>query len=117
MSYKEFKEAYVEALLWSELDDTKDVYTTFEGCEHELDDNALAAIDQTCGEFWSLLDRLCFTDHARAGHDFCLTRNRHGAGFWDGDWPEPLATKLTKHAHAAGEMNLVRIDDDTISTC
>lgn len=27
-------------------------------------------------------------DLARAGHDFYLTHNGHGAGFWDGDWPE-----------------------------
>ena len=25
---------------------------------------------------------------AQAGHDFWLTRNGHGAGFWDGDWPK-----------------------------
>ena len=24
----------------------------------------------------------------RIGHDFWLTRNGHGAGFWDGDWDE-----------------------------
>ncbi len=24
----------------------------------------------------------------RAGHDFWLTRQGHGAGFWDGDWPD-----------------------------
>jgi len=42
--------------------------------------------------------RCCFTAaprgsseypiEAQAGHDFWLTRNGHGAGFWDGDWPE-----------------------------
>ena len=26
-----------------------------------------------------------------AGHDFWLTRNGHGAGFWDGDWIAPVA--------------------------
>jgi len=117
MSYKEFKEAYIEALLWSEIDDNDGSHDNFEGCEHELDDDALAAIDQTCGEFWAILASLDVTDHARAGHSFCFTRNRHGAGFWDGDWTEPSAAKLTEYAHAAGEMNLVRIDDDTISTC
>ena len=28
----------------------------------------------------------------RAGSDFHLTRNRHGCGFWDGDWQRTLAS-------------------------
>ena len=47
----------------------------------------------------------------RAGHDFWLTRNGHGAGFWDGDWPEPMADELTKAAKAFGECNLYAGDD------
>lgn len=33
-----------------------------------------------------------------AGHDFWLTSNGHGAGFWDGDWPTygDMLTKLSK---------------------
>lgn len=38
-----------------------------------------------------------------AGHDFALTRNGHGAGFWDGDLPEELGSRLTVAAKAAGE--------------
>ena len=33
-------------------------------------------------------------DISRAGSDFHLTRNRHGCGFWDGDWNRELATGL-----------------------
>lgn len=47
----------------------------------------------------------------RAGHDFWLTRNGHGAGFWDGDWPEPFAAQLTAAAKAFGECNLYAGDD------
>jgi hypothetical protein len=43
---------------------------------------------------------------ARAGHDFWLTRNGHGAGFWDGDWREPSASRLTAAAHKFGECNI-----------
>jgi hypothetical protein len=34
----------------------------------------------------------------RAGHDFWLTSQGHGAGFWDGDWPKygDLLTKMSK---------------------
>ena len=35
------------------------------------------------------------TEYERAGSDFHLTRNGHGAGFWDGDWPEH-GDKLTE---------------------
>ena len=37
-----------------------------------------------------------------AGHDFWLTRNGHGAGFWDGDWQEPAGAELTKASKAMG---------------
>ncbi len=40
-----------------------------------------------------------------AGHDFWLTRNHHGAGFWDGDYPEEHGKSLTEAAHAFGELN------------
>jgi len=41
-----------------------------------------------------------------AAHDFWLTRNGHGAGFWDGDWPEPMAAALTKAAKTFGGCDL-----------
>lgn len=55
-----------------------------------------------------------FDEWGRAGHDFWLTRNNHGAGFWDGDWPEPFSDELTKAAKAFGECNLYVGDDGRI---
>lgn len=54
------------------------------------------------------------------GHDFWLTRNRHGAGFWDrfgGDQEgERIGRELTKEAHPYGEAHLFANDDlETIS--
>lgn len=49
-----------------------------------------------------------------AAHDFWLTRNGHGAGFWDGDWIEPAATKLAKAAEAFGESYAYLGDDGLI---
>ena len=43
------------------------------------------AIRATCGEDW----RGARCGFETAGTDFHFTRNRHGAGFWDGDWDEP----------------------------
>ncbi len=42
----------------------------------------------------------------KAGHDFWLTRNGHGAGFWDGDWPEDAGERLTKASKKFGEQSL-----------
>lgn len=45
-------------------------------------------------------------DDGQLGHDFALTRNRHGAGFWDrgrGD----IGDILTDRAHPYGEWNLI----------
>lgn len=54
-----------------------------------------------CLSFYSRI--ACYLDGtdnelARAGHDFWFTRNGHGCGFWDGDWPTygEMFTKISK---------------------
>jgi hypothetical protein len=49
-----------------------------------------------------------------AAHDFILTRNDHGAGFWDGDWHEPWGSRLTTLAHSFGELSCYIGDDGAI---
>lgn len=48
------------------------------------------------------------------GHDFALTRNGHGSGFWDGGWKEPAAKIMTYAAKACGERHLYVGDDGLI---
>lgn len=48
------------------------------------------------------------------GHDLWLTRNGHGAGFWDRDLPKDLGDRLTKAAHDLGEIDLYRGDDGKV---
>ena len=43
-------------------------------------------------------------DHA--AHDFILTRNGHGAGFWDGDWHEPWGERLTELCKVFGPLEV-----------
>jgi hypothetical protein len=50
----------------------------------------------------------------QAGADFWLTRNRHGAGFWDGDWPEADGKALTEASHGYGSLDLFVNDDGKI---
>ena len=37
------------------------------------------------------------------GHDLWLTRQHHGAGYWDGDYREDHGETLTAYAQALGE--------------
>ncbi len=55
-----------------------------------------------------------FDDPGQAGHDFWLTRNEHGTGFWDRDYPEKQAGRLTKASEAYGGFDLYIGDDGRI---
>jgi hypothetical protein len=43
------------------------------------------------------------------GHDFWLTRNRHGAGFWDRGLGS-LGDALSELAHVAGQQSACEVD-------
>jgi len=116
MKLDEFTEQYVRTALWS---------STHQDTEEPLDDwatvdditpEALAQMIEDCRIFQlenlgDIGDR-----DGQAGHDFWLTRNHHGAGFWDGDWSEPdgASGRLTENSHLCGECNLYVGDDDMI---
>lgn len=51
-----------------------------------------------------------------AAHDFIFTRNRHGAGFWDGDWQQPWGDQLSKLSHQFGEVECY-VGDDGLVYC
>ncbi len=103
---------YVRAALWSSTDDDgnglddsgRDLAPdTLEQMRRDAFAFDLAAGDMT-------LER---GDPEQAGHDFWLTRNHHGAGFWDGDWPEH-GDALTDLAHEWPEVDLYVGDDGMI---
>jgi len=50
----------------------------------------------------------------QAGIDFWLTRNGHGAGFWDGDWHEPMASQMTALSESFGDVHTYLGDDGLI---
>ena len=62
------------------------------------------------GEHWGDIS----SDPRQAGIDFWLTRNGHGAGFWDGGWPKVAGKRLTEASHRYGEINLYVGDDGLI---
>ena len=67
-------------------------------------------------DFKSLIKRHSGDPDGSAGHDFLLTRNRHWAGFWDGDWGDEngAANKLTTAAESFGGFSLYLGDDGMI---
>jgi hypothetical protein len=46
-------------------------------------------------------------DSSRAGHDFWLTRNRHGSGFWDEEGDARVMRELTDESYMYGEQTVV----------
>jgi len=117
----EFTTAYLTAALWTETDETNPE----QGGEpldanysiSDIDAETLAEMVADCAKFQADNADLITDENvavetgvvscdALAGHDFWLTRNGHGAGFWDGDWKEPAATKLTEASGIFGEYNI-----------
>lgn len=47
-------------------------------------------------------------------HDYWLTRNGHGAGFWDRGYKNGLGERLTGAAHADGSFELMECADGWI---
>ena len=125
-----FTLAYLETALWSSHDNS-DPQTGGEPLDRnygidDIDPETLARMIADCAAFqaehWGVFaaDGAClrcgpdFDEIGLAGHDFWLTRNGHGAGFWDGDWSEEAAAILTPAATAFGEFDLYVGDDGLI---
>ncbi len=56
-----------------------------------------------------------YTESEKAGHDFWLTRNGHGTGFWDRGIGE-TGDKLTEASTGFGEVDLYVGDDGKLYT-
>lgn len=116
--FKLFVRAYVECALWSEngLGDTD---ASLESQGYEASDISLrsaVAIVGDCRDFWNANEADISFAPEQAGHDFLLTRNRHGAGFWDGGWAQAAGRRLTENANAYGEANFYVGDDGKVYT-
>lgn len=124
-NWDDFAQAYVTAILWA------NAYTeTADGLEQ--DEEAVHAYI-TPGDWWNdcgvdLTDAKEFFDvqesvlstldapngFASHGHDFALTRNGHGAGFWDRGYG-PVGDALTDAAKAFGDHCVITDDGPTVT--
>jgi len=105
--------AYTECALWSSTDDSDIPMDATYGPE-DIAQDALAAMRADVLDFiegaGADLDTI---DAVQAGHDFWLTRNHHGSGFWDRCLGE-LGDRLTAMAHPYGESYLYVGDDGLV---
>lgn len=109
-----FTQSYIESLLWSSdpldgtWDDASPSPELIERAYHECKVFRYRAQPYLDAEPSQPNDDM-------AGHDFALTRNHHGAGFWDGDWPR-YGGLLTKIADSFGEVEVYLGDDGQLHT-
>lgn len=121
-----FSASYIETALWSSTDEEGTNLDSSKYADVKFSQEAIERIQVDCVRFQdaanpligafkretdgSILNSINLSKN-RVAHDFWLTRNRHGAGFWDGDYPEPLAKQLTDLAHSFDECDIYVGDD------
>lgn len=108
--------AYLECALWastyddgSPMDDDSTI--------QDLADDVLADALHDIATFEEMAADLlseAALDSEQVGHDLWLTRNRHGAGFWDRGLPSKIGNGLTALAHSMGSYDLYEGDDGKI---
>lgn len=122
--FDQFLTGYATALFWSSTDERDGETVNLDDymSSTQADDHCRAACRAFFDAHYADLELAAAAYSADdlelgwqlAGNDFALTRNRHGAGYWDGDLPEELGARLTEAAHQAGECWPYLGDDDLI---
>lgn len=114
-----FIAAYIEAALWSSTDESR------EDGGDSLDSNyrrediepaSRARIWRECRNFLDAMRPYINGYIEQSGHDFWLTRNGHGTGFWDRKelYGKEAAEILTACCQAVGGCALVVGDDSRL---
>lgn len=107
--FETFVRAYLECALWASTDNSDDSGGNPLDDNYDVDDftrDAVRSARRDCRGFLGLpevADTLATVgDWGQHGHDFWLTRNHHGAGFWDRGYDPKIGDMLTKWAHSYG---------------
>ena len=107
-----FLHAYLECAIWSS---TAEDGRPLEWHNYDISDLSPEDLEQAredCEAFQAdnAEDLAQAGDNTQNGHDFWLTRNRHGAGFWDRGYG-PAGDRLTAAAHAYGSCDVLETPD------
>jgi len=116
MSLDAFERAFLECALWSSTDNADDSggepldrnYTIA-----DFEESALRSLLADCASFREMNAELLAQagDDEQNGHDFWLTRNGHGAGFW-GRGYGPIGDELSKASKVYGGVDLMANPSD-----
>ena len=109
----EFTRSYLNTALWSSTNDDDEPLDANYGID-DIADEFIQSARIDCLKFQSdNASILIRYDASQSGHDFWLTRNGHGAGFWDGDYEiEPDDGDALTNASRSFEQIDLYIGDD-----
>ena len=122
----DFTLAYIEAALWSSNDESDESGGEPLDSNYSIDDldpDTLAKMADDCRRFQeenaadlALYDHPQWTAAELGGHDFWLTRNGHGCGFWDRNdcLPADAGDTADRRREKCGEYYLYVGDDGII---
>ena len=104
--FETFFQQFIATALWCSSDINSDSDISLQDQNYSInniDSKSLESLKTDCRRFFDdnyskIKDDLC-----KAGHDFWLTSNHHGAGFWDGDWEKEIGQELTEESHKYSE--------------
>lgn len=123
--------AYIGTLLWSESchgtapdeghvhtsDNPADCDASFDYIGYDVSDIAPVALKEIIGDVTDFVTAnsadLAGMDPDQIGHDFLLTRNHHGAGFWDRGLGDK-GNRLTAASHPYGDTSAYVGDDGMV---
>ncbi len=123
---KDALEGYLECALWSsthtKMDGEEEGETIPLDSEYGFDDFSKEALDKAVKDldsFWEKAEAYKSDfdsghEFSKIGHDFWLTREGHGAGFWDGDYEDELGKKLTEISKSFGNGDIYVGDDNLL---
>ncbi len=119
MNLDAFTLAYIKCALWSSEDEDGQPLDEKYQIKH-ISAETLAEMIADCRDFQREHLGEVAANFSQAGHDFWLTRNRHGSGFWDGGWPEDIGRELSNAAKGFRKFSLCigsdgRIHHETVS--
>jgi hypothetical protein len=116
----EFTTQYLATAFWTDEERLKEEAEEngLDPGEHDFEWSPEALMDaqEDCNsfreQFQELLDQA--GDDEQNAHDFWLTRNGHGAGFWDRGYPDEIGDALAEASRKFGEKYTYLGDDGLI---
>ena len=105
---------YTDCALWASITGEDGEPLDENHTADDLAPSTVAAFRRDCADFAALITSedidVSDIEPGQFGQDFWLTRNHHGAGYWDRGLGE-RGDALTKWAHSMGEADLVVVAD------